>query len=161
LIQLTLSVDEPGLDADLRGSLLGPSATRNVSDARADLEQTIRGTVAGEFGRAEIQFWYAEGSVVVWVLVTLAGGVIQGAAWDAVRGIGSRLQDAVMRWFNRQFGSGFAMRVAYRTYVPTAQAPPSQRPRRSALTPEILVAVLALLAQSALIFVVVWLVVTN
>jgi hypothetical protein len=157
LIQLELTAHEPGLDADLRGSLLGSSVER-VSDARADLEQTILLAVVEEVGEASVQIWYSEGSVLVWVLVTLGGGVLQGAAWDLVRAVESRLRHAVMRWFNRHFGQTGGKTVGTTAYVlaPAGRATQAS-PQSRSLSPELIVWAMALLAQLTLVFVVIWL----
>jgi hypothetical protein len=96
-------------------------------------------------------------------MVTMASGIVGNAAWDALRRLVSHLGKEVLGWLHRRFGApqgGFQVEVdAFVEMTGPTVARAAGSDDESLLVP--VFAILALLAQAALVFAVIWLLVAD
>jgi hypothetical protein len=157
-ILIRVDVDAPAsIEADLVGALGLFERQAPTHSAREELEQLVRLEVRRELPDTEIRISFARGSVIVFVALSMAGGIIGNAAYDAARRISQNLVRAIRNWVGERFG--IQPRVTAGTFAPAPRATGaviSGRPWPDGLAGAGIAALL--LAQLTLIFIVVWLV---
>ena len=132
----------------------GPEA--DVEAFREELESEVFSTVGVALPITGVRVFFSRGSLVIWILASVASGVVGNAAWDGLRFLA---RQTIANWLGRNFGVSSA-NIHVSVFVPPSPQSPPAYSGPSLLAPNVVLAALALLAQATLAFAVIWLVVS-
>jgi hypothetical protein len=122
---------------------------------REELEGEVFSAVGVALPITSVRIFLSRGSLIIWILATVASGIVGNAAWDGLRFL---VRQTIANWLSRNFGvSSVNVQVSAFVPAPLESSPTSLGP--SFLAPNVVLAALALLAQATLVFAVIWLLV--
>ncbi len=154
VIRLEIDLGRWESDHDLLASfgLSTDDVVEKPASARLALERRLLGVVHEELGEVNVQIQYSRGSVVAWLIVSAVQGAVGDFTWEAMTHAGRGLADVARSWTRENLGE--ETDVVFQVF---GAPPQDESPLPLIRDPTFLLGFYALVAQAALIFVLVWL----